>query len=244
MGVADVALVVMTTLLITFTPIWGVTDWDDTSIHRITSANDNTVVRSHVDTTVDRRQLRNSDVTERDDLAENEQRNAFSTGLAQVAGITASYTLTAQKLTLMTLLHVNMRPKDVFNLLKLNQLKLTKNTATTLEENSALLEWLKYSVAYRTKMGDDMWYSNDKIYFKLLKLAPEAELAKFFQVLRNNPELKSVGDELQLVQYKMWSMAGLEPSDLDKFLRMTTSVNAKNSIYFGYTQYWLSLVKP
>ncbi|POM72908.1 Avr1b-1 Avirulence-like protein [Phytophthora palmivora] len=128
-------------------------------------------------------------------------------------------------------------------MLKLNQLKLTENTGATLGKNPGLLEWLKYTVAYRTRMGNDMWYSNEKIYFKLLKLAPEIELAKFFQVLQKNPELKAVGHDLQLTQYNLWNMAGMVPSDLAKNLRMTKSMSDTNSIYFGYTEYWLSLFK-
>ncbi|KAG6953591.1 hypothetical protein JG687_00012311 [Phytophthora cactorum] len=129
-------------------------------------------------------------------------------------------------------------PKEVFKLLRL------KNTNTRLENNPELLGWLRYTMTYRDMMGGSKWYPDGEIYLRLLKVAPEAQLATFFQSLRNIPDLKVVGENLQKTQYAHWRTFGMQPRDLAKSLgimKLLESGAVKSDprylIYDGYLSF-------
>ncbi|KAJ8575730.1 hypothetical protein ON010_g3478 [Phytophthora cinnamomi] len=181
-----------------------------------------------------------TDKDNRGDIPENEERLfELSNGVSKLAHLVSSINPTAQKLAFRLWLEVGTNPKDVFKLLNLKQLV---RAATKLDDNPTLLEWLRYSVAYREKHGGDHLFQDGEIYLMLAKRVPEAEVATFFQSLKSMPDLKVLGENLQKTQYFAWWNTGVELKQVEKMLEITDStktLDPKNLVYLGYVQVWL-----
>ncbi|KAG7393431.1 hypothetical protein PHYPSEUDO_009635 [Phytophthora pseudosyringae] len=105
-------------------------------------------------------------------------------------------------------------------------------------------------MAYRDIAGTSRVYSDGEVYLRLLKLAPEKELAAFFQALRKIPDLKVVSENLQTVQYTIWYKLKMKPSDVSDRLGVTKLLETgafmsdpRYIVYYGYTEVWLGKVK-
>ncbi|ETP52580.1 hypothetical protein F442_02430 [Phytophthora nicotianae P10297] len=106
-------------------------------------------------------------------------------------------------------------------------------------------------MVYREKLGNSKYYPDVEIYLRLLNLAPERMLAIYFQSLRKIPDLKVVGENLQVAaQYKLWWDLGMSPSDVAKCLGITELLESGKVmsdpsfiIYFGFIEVWLQKIK-
>ncbi|KAF4027979.1 hypothetical protein GN244_ATG20368 [Phytophthora infestans] len=164
-------------------------------------------------------------------------------GLSNVAKLAADFSPLTQKVAFRLWLQQRASPTHVFDVLHKN---ILKNMGTNLEKNTALLDWLRYTVAYREKPGNSKLYRDEEIYLRLLKLGPESTLAFFFQSLRRIPDLKQVGENLQIAQYKLWLRLGMGPDDVANSLGITHMLESgkvmsdpRFIIYFGFVEVWL-----
>ncbi|KAK1943387.1 hypothetical protein P3T76_004783 [Phytophthora citrophthora] len=174
--------------------------------------------------------------------ASREERLAMP-GLSTITELASTFSSTAQKAKLWLWLQMQTNPKDVFKALNLKQLR---NTGTKLEKSPELLDWLRYTMAYRKMLGSPKFYQDGEIYLRLLKVAPERDLATFFQALYKIPDLKVVGENLQTAQYKLWRSMGMNPSNVADALGITKLLESgkimsdpRYIVYFGYTEVWL-----
>ncbi|KAG1710010.1 hypothetical protein DVH05_017019 [Phytophthora capsici] len=71
-------------------------------------------------------------------------------GLSKIADFASIFSSTAQKARLWLWLQTQTTPKEAFKLLNLKQLK---NSGTKLEKSPELLDWLRYTMAYREMLG-------------------------------------------------------------------------------------------
>ncbi|KAG7386587.1 hypothetical protein PHYPSEUDO_015495 [Phytophthora pseudosyringae] len=204
-----------------------------------------TVPRSLAGTST-KRLLRTSAAANSDTDTHNEERLTIP-GLSKVTELASNFRPMTQKATFWLWLRMQTTPKNVFKLLNLKQLR---NSETTLDKSPELLDWLRYTMAYRGMAGTNKVYSDGEIYLRLLKLAPEKELITFFQALRRIPDLKVVSENLQTAQYKFWYKLNMKPNDVSDRLGITKLLETgalmsdpRYIVYYGYTEMWLSKVK-
>ncbi|KAE8958658.1 hypothetical protein PR003_g31697 [Phytophthora rubi] len=163
----------------------------------------------------------------------------LANGAAKIAHLASKMNPSAQKLALRLWLEAGTSPKDVFKLLNLKQLI---TSGVKLDDNPTLLEWLRYTAAYKARRPSDHLFQDGEIYLMLAKRVPEADVATFIQSLKGVSDLKTLGETLQKTQYYAWWRTGLEPKNVEKLLGITDSMKTfdpKYSVYLGYVQVWL-----
>ncbi|ETP52609.1 hypothetical protein F442_02406 [Phytophthora nicotianae P10297] len=216
------------------------------TISKVTARNLLSLTGPNDDTTPDESFLQNSGAAHSESATNTEYRIAIP-GLSNIAKLASDFSPLTQKVAFQLWLQQQTSPTIVFNLL---HAKMLKNMGTNLEKNTELLDWLRYTMAYREMLGSSKFYTDGKIYLHLLNLAPETSLAFFFQSLRKTADLKMVGENLQTAQYKLWWKLRMEPSDLAKSLGITELLESgkvmsdpRFIIYFGYAEVWLRKIK-
>jgi hypothetical protein len=71
--------------------------------------------------------------------------------LSRIAAVASNLSPATQKLAFKLWLQAQTSPKEVFKALQLNQLR---GTATKIDDNPAVLEWLRYTMAYNAQPGN------------------------------------------------------------------------------------------
>ncbi|GMF37251.1 unnamed protein product [Phytophthora lilii] len=136
-------------------------------------------------------------------------------GLSKLAKLATKFGSPAESLTNKAWLKAKVNPEVVYADLHLGH---------KLEENPKFLQWLRYTVAYRAKMGGSIWFMNEEIYGLLAKTTSEADIALLFQSLKQVPDLNALAKALQITQFKKWIADGARREDIVKLLGATHSL--------------------
>ncbi|POM69596.1 Secreted RxLR effector peptide protein [Phytophthora palmivora] len=110
-------------------------------------------------------------------------------------------------------------PEEVF--------KILNPEWTTLDANNAVfLSWLKYTKLYRAKMGTSS-FSELQAMQLLLKAKPlrnEVEFGRAFQVIKNDPDLKNLAENMQTHLFQKWIKVNkLDPKEFGDMLDLYVS---------------------
>ncbi|KAJ8548678.1 hypothetical protein ON010_g10993 [Phytophthora cinnamomi] len=150
-------------------------------------------------------------------------------GLSTLAGLLSKAGPSAENLANKIWLSARTNPKQVFNSLHL------ADAGVKLEDNPTVLQWLKYVEMYRAKKSGHGWHDSD-VYFLLLQATnSEAEVAKLFQSLTENPKLATLGKSLQETQFASWIFKSTDPRSIPSVLglRNADPIVVNYAIYFS-----------
>ncbi|POM78226.1 Secreted RxLR effector peptide protein [Phytophthora palmivora] len=111
-------------------------------------------------------------------------------------------------------------PQELFGALRLG------NAAARVDDNTNLLEWLRYIVAFRSKKGEQA-FSDLDLYYLLLKTNSADELTTLFQSLNKTPGLTQLAASMQKLLSGSWVSKSLRkmenPEDVYKMLQLESA---------------------
>ncbi|KAE8990262.1 hypothetical protein PR002_g21204 [Phytophthora rubi] len=171
----------------------------------------------------------------RTDGAKNEERVGFP-GISKFTGLFSKAKPSPQNLELKD-------PTKVFNELRLGKAGLK------LDDNPAVLEWLRYVDMYWAKNKYSRFIDADVYVMLLQSSKSEADVAKLFLSLRQNPDpsLAKLGLQLQETQFWSWMNKDFHPDSIPKLLGFRNGIPANDpraAILEDYTVvYMLRLAK-
>ncbi|OWY94092.1 Avirulence (Avh) protein [Phytophthora megakarya] len=100
-------------------------------------------------------------------------------------------------------------PSDV-----INSLLASRNWVGN--ENKKLIKWFRFAKSYRKAKG----ISDGEIYalLKPIQIQRESQLATLFQSMKSIPDLKNMGETMQMYQFKLWKDRGETLKSVKKLL--------------------------
>ncbi|KAE8878509.1 hypothetical protein PF005_g15304 [Phytophthora fragariae] len=154
----------------------------------------------------------------RTDGSKNEERGGFP-GMSKFAGL-LSKAGPSKNIANKLWLRSQTNPTKVFNALRLGE------AGVKLDDNPAVLQWLKYVDMYGAKKGNkQLSLVNRDVYVALLKSSKtEADVAKLFQSLKQNPDLAKLGESLQQTQFKSWLIREMQPATIPGLLGLRNGI--------------------
>ncbi|OWZ15843.1 RxLR effector protein [Phytophthora megakarya] len=115
-------------------------------------------------------------------------------------------------------LNAKVSPEEVFKILQLNRASMT-----AFDDNRMLFQWIRYFERYRESV---MKLDNISIYDKKLRMTlqknnvmmNDAQFATLFQVIKDAPQLKRIGESMQTSVFKELLSKGFDPSSFSSLL--------------------------
>ncbi|KAE8972609.1 hypothetical protein PR003_g26925 [Phytophthora rubi] len=161
----------------------------------------------------------------RSDGAKNEERGGFP-GVSKFAGLLSKAGPSSQNLANKVWLRARTDPRKVFNALHLEEAGLK------LDDNPTVLQWLKYVDMYWAKHKSNKFIDGDVYVMLLQSSKSEADVAKLFQSLKQNPGLAKLGEDLQQTQFRSWILKEMHPATIEKLLGFP--MNSRSEIVNKY----------
>ncbi|KAE8960512.1 hypothetical protein PR001_g30361 [Phytophthora rubi] len=154
----------------------------------------------------------------RTDGSKNEERGGFP-GMSKFAGL-LSKVGPSKNIANKLWLRSQTNPTKVFNYLRLGE------AGVKLDDNPAVLQWLKYVDMYGAKKGNEqLSLVNRDVYVTLLKSSKtEADVAKLFHSLKQYPDLAKLGESLQQTQFKSWLIKEMHPATIPGLLGLRDGI--------------------
>ncbi|KAE9075934.1 hypothetical protein PF010_g24109 [Phytophthora fragariae] len=146
----------------------------------------------------------------RTDGAKNEEKGGFP-GISKFTGLFSKTRGSPLKLE-------PMDPRKFFNELRLGEAGLK------LDDNPAVLEWLKYVDMHWAKHKSNKFIDGD-VYLMLLQSSrSEVDVAKLFQSLKRGPGIAKLGEDLQQTQFRSWIIKEMHPDSIPGLLRLRNGI--------------------
>ncbi|OWZ05004.1 RxLR effector protein [Phytophthora megakarya] len=115
-------------------------------------------------------------------------------------------------------LKAKVSPEEVFKILQLNQASMT-----AFDDNTMLFQWIRYFERYRESVikTDNISPSDKKLRVMLEKnnvMTNDAQFATLFQVIKEAPQLKRIGESMQTSIFNELLSMGFDPERFRKLL--------------------------
>ncbi|OWY99263.1 RxLR effector protein [Phytophthora megakarya] len=115
-------------------------------------------------------------------------------------------------------LNAKVSPDKIFKILQLNRASMT-----AFDDNTRLFQWIRYFERYRESVmkTDNISISDKKLRMTLQKnnvMMNDAQFAALFQVIKETPQLKRIGESMQTSIFKEFLSMGFDPARFRKLL--------------------------